>query len=706
MTLILLLPFTLLIHQVTCWSIATISPIEQEHTCPPSSCGKISNITYPFRLNNDPINCGDKRYELACENNVTTLNLYSGKYHVQSINYNNFTIRLVDLGVQQSNCSSIPLYSLSQSNFCDTYNYYGRNCKDPYHAVSDQERLLYPDMGSHELLFKHIVYLNCTHQVTNNPKYVNTSSCFQFGYSKSNYIYAMAGDLIAQDFQVGCHVKLVTPTSLLGLERNKLLSYDIIHKALVYGFEISWMHLSCHNRCGDLAICLFINSTSDILQCRPYCGSSWDYMAGSTIRSCDTFIKGLYELIKGSIPEYLGFANFKVGFSIGHYGIPSFCAARFLFGMTLFIALLIYKWKRSHLSTYECIEIYLQQQNNLMPIRYSYKEIKKMARGFKDKLGEGGFGTVFKGNLRSGPCVAIKMLGKSKGNGKDFISEVSTIGRIYHLNVVRLLGFCIEGSKRALVYEFMPNGSLDKFIFSKEGSVNISYSQIFDISVGVARGIAYLHHGCEMKILHFDIKPHNILLDENFTPKVSDFGLAKLYPVENSIVTMTAARGTIGYMAPELFYKNIGGVSYKADVYSFGMLLMEMAGKRKNLNVQAEHSSQLYFPLWIYDQFGQEGEIEIEDVPEDEKKIVKKMIIVALWCIQLTPDDRPSMSKVVEMLEGDVESLEMPLKPTLYPHETAVDNQRTNLDQTTSSDYGSSYDSVEMETKSLLENIA
>jgi serine/threonine protein kinase len=205
--------------------------------------------------------------------------------------------------------------------------------------------------------------------------------------------------------------------------------------------------------------------------------------------------------------------------------------------------------------------------------------------------------------------------------------------------------------------------------------------------------------------LHFDIKPHNILLDENFTPKVSDFGLAKLYPVQNSIITMTAARGTIGYMAPELFYKNLGGVSYKADVYSFGMLLMEMAGRRKNLNAHAEHSSQLYFPLWIYDQVEKDRDIEIEDTTEEEKKIVKKMIIVALWCIQLKPNDRPTMSKVVEMLEGDVESLEIPPKPLLYPHETVVDDQTTNFDQTISSDYTSSYGSGEIVNDSLTENI-
>jgi len=189
--------------------------------------------------------------------------------------------------------------------------------------------------------------------------------------------------------------------------------------------------------------------------------------------------------------------------------------------------------------------------------------------------------------------VGIKILGKYKGNGQDFISEVATIGTIHHQNVVQLIGFCVSNSKRVLIYEFMPNGSLDNFIFPKDGSVHLSYEQIYNISIGVARRISYLHNGCEMQILHFDIKPHNILLDQNFIPKVSDFGWTKLYPIDNSIVTMTVARGTIGYMAPELFYNNIGGISHKADVYSFGMLLMKMVSKRKNLNPHAERSSQL-----------------------------------------------------------------------------------------------------------------
>ncbi|XP_068471893.1 rust resistance kinase Lr10-like [Phaseolus vulgaris] len=336
-----------------------------------------------------------------------------------------------------------------------------------------------------------------------------------------------------------------------------------------------------------------------------------------------------------------------------------------------------------------------------MPIRYTYKEIKKMATGFNEKLGEGGYGSVFKGKLCSGSCVAIKILRKSKGNGQDFINEVATIGTIHHQNVVQLIGYCAEGSKHALVYEFMPNGSLDKFIFSREENLHLTYDTIYNIAIGIAHGISYLHHGCEMQILHFDIKPHNILLDEKFTPKVSDFGLAKLYPIDKSVVTMTAARGTIGYMAPELFYTNIGRISDKSDVYSFGMLLMEIASKRKNLNPNAERSSQLYFPFWIYDQLDKEKDIEMEDVIEEEKKIAKKMMIISLWCIQLKPNDRPSINKVVEMLEGDIENLKIPPKPSLYPHETL---ERICSNQTTLSEFiSSSSNSMKIVTNAPLD---
>ncbi|XP_043694875.1 rust resistance kinase Lr10-like [Telopea speciosissima] len=356
--------------------------------------------------------------------------------------------------------------------------------------------------------------------------------------------------------------------------------------------------------------------------------------------------------------------------------------------------------RRRHLSLDTNIEEFLQEHNNLLLIQYSYSDIKKMTKHFRDKLGQGGFGSVYKGKLRSGNLVAIKMLANSKGNGQDFMNEVGTIGRIHHVNVVRLIGFCFEGLKRALVYDFMPNGSLDKYIFTQEQKGTIyssSWERMYKISLGVAHGIEYLHQGCDMQILHFDIKPHNILLDEDFTPKISDFGLAKLYPTNDNTVPLTAARGTIGYIAPELFYKSVGGVSYKADVYSFGMLLMDMAGRRKNVNPFANSSSQIYFPSWIYDKLNQGEAMEMEDATEDDKRIARKLIIVALSCIQLKPVDRPSMSKVIEMLESPTELLQMPPRPFLASPLERVEGCHTIMESSPiseSSSYSLSYNSM------------
>ncbi|KAJ8775207.1 hypothetical protein K2173_020211 [Erythroxylum novogranatense] len=353
----------------------------------------------------------------------------------------------------------------------------------------------------------------------------------------------------------------------------------------------------------------------------------------------------------------------------------------FIFGGPFVVGFLIYKWRRRHLSMFDNIEEFLQTQRDFMPIRYSYSDIKKITKNFKDKLGQGGYGSVYKGRLRSGRLAAIKLLGNSKSNGQDFINEVGTIGTIHNVNVVKLIGFCVQGSKRALVYEFMPNGSLDKYLFSSEVTNSISIEKMYEISLGVARGIEYLHRGCVMQILHFDIKPHNILLDENFVPKVLDFGIAKLCETKNIVVSLTCARGTIGYMAPELCYRHIGGVSFKADVYSFGMSLMEMAGRRKNLNAFADHSSQIYFPAWAYEQFRKGKYIEFGEAnaTEEQNKITKKIIVVALWCIQLKPDNRPPMQKVIEMLEQDVESLELPPRPQLSSQ--VVEDKHTEMDE-------------------------
>ena len=336
------------------------------------------------------------------------------------------------------------------------------------------------------------------------------------------------------------------------------------------------------------------------------------------------------------------------------------------FFVLVFVIIILHRVYRSNESKRENIvriEKFLEDYKALKPSRYSYNDIKKLTNHFKDKLGQGGYGTVYKGKLSNEVLVAIKILNDSKGNGEEFINEVGTIGRIHHVNVVRLVGFCADGVKRALIYEFLPNESLEKFIFSTSvETYSLGWEKLQDIAIGIAKGIEYLHQGCDQRILHFDIKPHNILLDENFNPKISDFGLAKLCSKDQSAVSMTIARGTMGYIAPEVLSRNFGNASYKSDVYSFGMLLLEMVGGRKNIDVTME-TNQVYFPEWVYNQLDQGEDVHIRIEEEGDIKIAKKLTIVGLWCIQWYPIDRPSMKVVVQMLEREGDNLTIPPNP-------------------------------------------
>ncbi|KAK9939134.1 hypothetical protein M0R45_015841 [Rubus argutus] len=666
--------------------------------CAPS-CGNV-NISSPFRLHGDPVHCGNKSYELHCETNGTgqshhaVLYLFSGKYYVQAINYNNYTIRLVDAGVHKikDNYFSNPVYPLTRFNF-------SLSNENPYTLTPTYFNSLDGSDGSSysQYLPWPLIFLNCANPMNSSDLLVDTAPCIKNmgSHSASNsslstvYTYFMLSVIgyppmvKTADLGLSCKITLMVMVSRPPKDKYSK-SCEGIYKHLAYGFELSWIHHECTEKCRSADTCA-LNYNNTGIGCYTYTQKADAmYPIYKHFNLDRTYLNddhdGLFPLFYNNKGYY-----HLVVILVVYSGI--FLVAKLPFGIPFVTALLIYKWRRRHLSIYENIEDFLQSNNNLMPVRYSYSDIKKMASGFKDKLGEGGYGCVYKAKLRSGRLVAIKMLGNSKTNGQDFINEVATIGRIHHVNVVRLIGFCVDGSKRALVYDFMSNGSLEKYIFSQQGVISLSCEKIFEIAVGVARGIQYLHQGCDMQILHFDIKPHNILLDENFTAKVSDFGLARLYPLDNSIVSLTAIRGTIGYIAPELFYKNIGGVSYKADVYSFGMLMLEMAGRRKNLNATIENSSQfsqLYFPTWVSDQLNQGKEIDIGDATEEEMKIIKKMIIVALWCIQMKPTERPSMSKVVEMLEGEIESLQIPPKPFLYPQQMPIDDAEDNLSTTRS----------------------
>lgn len=330
----------------------------------------------------------------------------------------------------------------------------------------------------------------------------------------------------------------------------------------------------------------------------------------------------------------------------------------------LLLYLLHFRKSKSLLKNVQSVD-FLCKYISLVPKRYKYSEIKKMTNSFGHKIGQGGYGYVFKGNLNDGHPVAVKVLNESKGNGEEFINEIASIGRTSHVNIVSLLGFCLEGSKRALIYEFMPNGSLEKFIYEEipNAKNKLGWEKLYEIAVGIARGLEYLHRGCNTRMVHFDIKPHNILLDQDFCPKISDFGLAKLCLPKESIVSMVGARGTVGYIAPEVYLRNFGVVSSKSDVYSYGMMVFEMVGGRKNINANVENTSEIYFPHWIYDHLDQYDALEACGITNETEEIAKRMILVGLWCIQMSPANRPSMSKVLDMLEGKISDLQIPPKP-------------------------------------------
>uniref|UniRef100_A0A2N9H6V8 Protein kinase domain-containing protein n=1 Tax=Fagus sylvatica TaxID=28930 RepID=A0A2N9H6V8_FAGSY len=351
------------------------------------------------------------------------------------------------------------------------------------------------------------------------------------------------------------------------------------------------------------------------------------------------------------------------GLSIKQIVIGSVILGSFLLVLVVIALYHFYRSNRLEKESQVKIEKFLEDYKALKPTRYSYADIKRITNQFKDKLGQGGYGTVFKGRLSNDVFVAVKILNNYKGDGEEFINEVGSMGRIHHVNVARLVGYCADGFRRALIYEFLPNESLEKHIFSADGKSHIlGWEKLQDIALGIAKGIEYLHQGCDLQILHFDIKPHNILLDHNFNPKISDFGLAKLCSKGKSVVSMTAARGTMGYIAPEVLSRNFGTVSHKSDVYSFGMLLLEIVGGRKNIDTTVENTSQVYFPEWIYNHLDQGENPRIQLEEEGHATLARKLTIVGLWCIQWYPINRPSMKVVVQMLEGKGDESENPTK--------------------------------------------
>ncbi|XWS28261.1 hypothetical protein CRYUN_Cryun25bG0051300 [Craigia yunnanensis] len=322
----------------------------------------------------------------------------------------------------------------------------------------------------------------------------------------------------------------------------------------------------------------------------------------------------------------------------------------------------IYQKKLKILPQNECVV-----ETNLRS--FTYKELVYATSEFKEELGRGGFGIVYKGvlHLSSIIQVAVKRLDTMiHDTEKEFKAELNIIGQTHHKNLVRLLGFCDDGDNRLLVYEYLSNGTLASFLF---GDSRPSWSQRTQIAFGIARGLLYLHEECSTQIIHCDIKPQNILLDEHYNARISDFGLAKLLLLNQSH-TNTAIRGTKGYVAPEWF-RNLP-ITVKVDVYSFGVLLLELTCCRRQVDMKSGVEEREILTDWAYDCYCErrvDALVENDTDALNDRGKVERFVQVAIWCIQEDPSLRPAMRMVTQMLEG---VLEVPIPPCPFPYSITV----------------------------------
>ncbi|XP_057827970.1 G-type lectin S-receptor-like serine/threonine-protein kinase At2g19130 [Cryptomeria japonica] len=395
---------------------------------------------------------------------------------------------------------------------------------------------------------------------------------------------------------------------------------------------------ACLNNCSCTAFGLAI---SDRPVCRLWFGNLWGMRVSSGSQS--VFIRLASSELRHSTSER---RNKTSGLII----LLSAAASFFVVSALLLTAFIL--WKRRRL-----VKKNVEEEVPVSLKKFSYKELRIATENFKHKLGSGAFGSVFKGTLPDNTIVAVKRLEGSTQVEKQFRAEIITTGRIQHANLVRLWGFCVEHSRRLLVYAYMPNGSLNSFLFSKSEDVEkvLDWTTRFQIILGTARGLVYLHEECRDRIIHCDIKPENILLDGDFSPKVADFGLAKLVGRDFSRV-LTTTRGTRGYLAPEW----ISGVPItpKVDVYSFGMTLLEILSGRRNLDLTVE-DSRMYFPTWASSQIQREnilGVVDARIASEVNIEEVRRAAVIAGLCIQDDENQRPSMSEVIKILEGTMEA--------------------------------------------------
>ncbi|CAA7054331.1 unnamed protein product [Microthlaspi erraticum] len=353
----------------------------------------------------------------------------------------------------------------------------------------------------------------------------------------------------------------------------------------------------------------------------------------------------------------------KKGISIGYRGIIMIVGVVTLINLLVSIGFFKLNARRRKLKKRFNVGSaeYSDSDNGQYMLRFDLGMILMSTDEFssENKLGQGGFGAVYKGKLPNGKEIAVKRLTKGSGQGNtEFKNEVSLLTRLQHRNLVKLLGFCNEGDEEILVYEFVPNSSLDHFIFDDEKRSLLTWEVRFRIIEGIARGLLYLHEDSQLKIIHRDLKASNILLDAEMNPKVADFGTARLFDTGETRAETKRIAGTRGYMAPE--YLNHGQISAKSDVYSFGVMLLEMISGERNNSFDGEGLAAFAWKRWVE---GRPETIIDRFSAETPSKEIIKLIQVGLLCVQENATKRPTMSSVTVWLGSETITIPSPTAP-------------------------------------------
>ncbi|XP_048422227.1 G-type lectin S-receptor-like serine/threonine-protein kinase At1g61500 isoform X2 [Pyrus x bretschneideri] len=591
-------------------SIPLSSSFDSYTTCSNTfNCGGITKVGFPFWGDGRPDNCGYPELKLACSNDVTTIEIMRVKYRLLKINQDEQTLKVVRDDYYDKICSPKFGNTTLDSNLFD------------YVSGSSDFTLLY-DCASSSLAegFK----------CPDNETYANVAAVPA----------AVPGTPI-------CESKVVRISDPTGFGIISILNVTALEAAVREGYEVKYKVNSgkCDECVGSKGVC------------------GYDWNLNETVCHCPnqtseprTCSAARTAAISNPAAAPLPPAKDK-GKAIILVAILPVCFIGVLGAIVFGWCQMKAKQKGHSKLTRDTLQEYIGGKHDLSGLQiYDFDSILVATDNFSiaNKLGQGGFGPVYRGKLAEGKEIAVKRLSSNSGQGVvEFRNEMLLISNLQHKNLVRIMGCCVKEDEKLLIYEFMPNKSLDTFLFDLTRRAVLDWGTRFNIIQGVANGLVYLHHDSYLKVIHRDLKVSNILLDEKMNPKISDFGLARSVEGTQNLENTQRVAGTRGYMSPE--YAMGGIFSQKSDVYSFGVLVLEIISSKKNTAFYIyDRQLGLLAYAWQLWKEGRELELVDEMLTADSYSAseVMKCVHIGLLCVQDNAMDRPSVPDVVFMLNG------------------------------------------------------